>query len=508
MCGDVGHDGHVSEGSKQLGSRIVRGSVWTAARQAVQQGCSLAQLVLVARLMPPSEVGLFAMATLVLNITRALTETGFEQALIQRSDIDDETLDVGWTAVLLRAAVVAGVVASGASWFASFFAEPRVAELLRVLALGLFLEGFINNRLALFLRQLDFRRYFFFHASGQLVGLIATIAAAFALHDVWAIVIGQLASAGARVVSSYVLYPRRPRLHWSAKIARELIGYGRWVGASSVLLFALVQGDNLFIGKLAGAAELAYYAWAYQLANLPALFITQILSSVMFPAFATVRSEPERLGALWLRSMRITLALTLPSAALIVVLADPFTRALLGERWLPIVPLTYALSIFGVMRAFGASAGALFLAIGRPDLRTKIQIAQLIVLAATIYPLYRKYGVLGVAWSVSLYGLLSVYAAVLCFRACAVKLSVIRAPATQVTLATALGAAAAWLTAYELARWPFLALLTAAAIGGAGILGALYWLDSRGSGGFRLELELIWKALRGGARGTPQEPRP
>jgi len=502
MCGDVGHDARVSEARKQLGTRIVRGSVWTGARQAVQQVCSLAQLVIVARLLPPAEVGLFAMATLVLNITRSLTETGFEQALIQRAELDDETLDVGFTVVLLRAAVVAAIVAGGAPWFAGFFDEPRVAELLRILAVGLFLEGFINNRLAVFLRQLDFRRYFYFHSSGQIVGLLATIGAALWLHNVWAIVVGQLAAAGARVVSSYVLFRRRPRLHWNSRIARELIGYGRWVGASSVLLFVLVQGDNLFIGKLAGAAQLAFYAWAYQLANLPPLFITQILSSVMFPAFASVRDEPARLGALWVRSMRITLALTLPSAALIAVLAEPFARALLGERWLPIVPLTYALSIFGVMRAFGASAGALFLAIGRPDLRTKIQVAQLIVLAVSIYPLYSSYGVLGVAWAVSLYGLLSVYAAVVCFNLCQVPLSEIRAPAMQVTLATLLGGAAAWLTATELAAWPFAALATAALVGGASMLGALYWLDRRGSGGFRLELELIWKALRGAPKAS------
>jgi O-antigen/teichoic acid export membrane protein len=497
MCGDVGHDGRVSEARKQLGVRIVRGSVWTAARQAVQQGCSLAQLVLVARLLPPSEVGLFAMATLVLNITRALTETGFEQALIQRAKLDDETLDVGFTAVLLRAALVAGVVAGGAVWFAGFFEEPRVAELLHILAIGLFFEGFINNRLAVFLRDLDFRRYFYFHSTGQIVGLVATIAAAIALHDVWAIVIGQLAAVGARVVSSYALHPSRPRLRWNATIARELIGYGRWVGASSVLLFVLVQGDNLFIGKLAGAAPLAFYAWAYQLANLPALFITQILSSVMFPAFATVRDDIPRLGQLWLRSMRITLALTLPSAALIAVLAEPFARALLGERWLPIVPLTYALSIFGVMRAFGASAGALFLAIGRPDLRTKIQLGQLVVLVAAIYPLYLRYGVLGVAWAVSLYGLLSVYAAILCFQLCGMRLREVRAPAVQVALATLLGGAAAWLTATELGRWPLLALLTAAGVGVAGIAGTLLWLDRNGGGGFRIEAEQIWKALRG-----------
>ena len=498
MCGDVRHDGGVTEAHKQLGTRIVRGSAWTAARQVVQQGAALVQLVVVARLLPPAEVGLFAMATLVLNITRALTETGFESALIQRAELDDETLDVGFTVVLLRAALVASVVAAGAVWFAGFFDEPRVAALLRVLALGLLLEGFINNRLAVYLRQLDFRRYFFFHASGQVAGLCATIAAALVRHDVWAIVIGQLTGAAARVASSYVLYPHRPRLFWSTPLARELMGYGRWVGASSVLLFVLVQGDNLFLGKLAGAEQLAYYAWAYQLANLPALFITQILSSVMFPAFASVRDDRERLGALWLRSMRITLALTLPSAVLIAALAEPFARALLGERWLPIVPLTYALSIFGVMRAFGASAGALFLAIGRPDVRTKIQLLQLVVLAGAIYPLYLWQGVLGVAWAVSLYGLLSVFAAGLCFRMCGVSVREIRSPALLVSLASLVGGTLAWLAATHLARWPLLALLTAAGLGAGSLLCALAWLDRRGDAGFRRELDQIWKGLRGG----------
>jgi O-antigen/teichoic acid export membrane protein len=365
---------------------------------------------------------------------------------------------------------------------------------------GLLFEGFINNGLAVFLRELDFRRYFFFHASGQVVGLAATIGAALLLHDVWAIVIGQLAGAAARVISSHVLVRRRPRLRLSGARARELIGYGRWVGASSILLFALVQGDNLFLGKLAGAEPLAFYAWAYQLANLPALFITQVLSSVMFPAFAAVRDDAQRLGELWLRSMRITLALTLPSAALIVVLAEPFTRALLGERWLPIVPLTYALSIFGVMRAFGASAGALFLAIGRPDLRTKVQLGQLALLGAAIYPLYLRYGVLGVAWAVSLYQLLSLYAAVLCFRLCAVPLSRLLLPATQIAAATLLGALVGWLAARGLARWPLAALLAAGAAATAVMLGAVIALDRRGGGGFRLELEQAWKALRRGRR--------
>ncbi|HEY2734404.1 MAG TPA: oligosaccharide flippase family protein, partial [Polyangiales bacterium] len=171
----------MSEVPKPLGERIVRGSLWTAARQAVQQGSSLIQLVAVARLIPPAEVGLFSMATLVLTITRALTETGFETALIQRAELDEDILDVGFTIVLIRAAIISALMVVGAGVFASFFNEPRVAELLRVLAISMLIEGFINNRVAMFQRHLDFRGYFFFQAAGHIVGLVTIIAGAFVL---------------------------------------------------------------------------------------------------------------------------------------------------------------------------------------------------------------------------------------------------------------------------------------------------------------------------------------
>jgi lipopolysaccharide exporter len=470
----------VSEPGSELGKRIVRGSVWTAARQGVTQAASLLSLVVVARLVPPSEVGLFSLATLVLSITRALTETGLETALIHKSELDERTLDVGFCLVLLRSLFVSLLVAAGAGLFASFFSEPRVADLLRVLALGLCIEGFVNNRVAMLQRDLDFRGYFFFHTAGQCLGLAVTIASAFLRHDVWAVVYGQIAGAGGRVLASYLLVRRHPRLTFDWAITRELFRYGRWVSASSILLFALVNGDNVFIGKLIGATALAYYAWAYQLANLPGLFVTQILSSVMFPALSLVRDDPARLGSLFLRSMRLTWLLSLPSTVFIAVLVEPFTRAVLGERWLPIVPITHSLACFGLLRAVGASASALFLAVGRPDLRAKLQIAQLSVFACSVYPLYVHYGVSGVALSVTLYGLTNVASAYWAFRLCALPLSALGWPSVAATLATLAGATAAYLCARAL--WPhaWFALI-AGSVGGVLVtLLALLRLDPAG----------------------------
>ena len=249
--------------------------------------------MVVARLLPPAEVGLFAMATLVLTITRALTETGFEQALIQRTELDDETLDVGFTVVLLRAALVAAVRRGRRGLVRRLF--RRTARRGAVARAG---DRAADRRLHQQPRSRCSSASSTFGATSTSTrpakssGCVTTIGAALRLHNVWAVVYGQLAAARRAWSRSYLLAHRRPRLRLDQPIARELLSYGRWVGASSVLLFVLVNGDNLFIGKVVGAEALAFYAWAYQLANLPALFITQILSSVMFPAFATRARRP------------------------------------------------------------------------------------------------------------------------------------------------------------------------------------------------------------------------
>lgn len=471
----------------------MRGSVWTALRQAVQQGCALISLVVVARLIPPAEVGLFSMAMLVLTITRALTETGFEQALIQRAELDEEVLDAGFVAVLARGLLVGLVLALAANVFAAFFAEPRVADILRALALGIAVEALINNRVAMFQRTLDFRRYFFFHASGQLVGLVATVASAFVLHNVWAVVAGQLASALARVIASYMLCADRPRLRFRWQPARELLKYGRWVSASSVLLFVLVNGDNVVIGKWIGAEALAYYNWAYQLASLPALVITQVLSSVMFPALAAVRGDRVRLADMFARSMRLTWLLALPTSLLIATLVEVFTRALLGEKWLPIVPLTRALALFGLLRAVGASAGALFLAIGKPDLRAKLQIAQLAVFALSLYPLFKAYGVLGVALAVTSYSVLNLPAAQYGLRLVGLPHSALMRPIVITILAAVSGAASALACVRVLERLgapQLLQLIAGGLCGLSAIALVLMWLDPQG------ELAQSLRALR------------
>jgi O-antigen/teichoic acid export membrane protein len=238
-----------------------------------------------------------------------------------------------------------------------------------------------------------------------LAELIVTLITAFLWRNVWALVAGRLAGAAVRLLASYLLAPRRPRLVWDRRELRELRAYGKWLTASSICLLVLGQGDGTYVGKVFGASALAFYQWAYRLSNLPATAISEVIALVMFPAYSVVQNNPREVGTLYIRVIRLTSFLALPVAALIGVMAPYFVPILLGERWIPIVSLIGVLSVYGALRAIGATSGALFLALGRPDIRTWIQGGQLLTFLVILVPFAVRWETLGVAYAITTHAL-------------------------------------------------------------------------------------------------------
>ena len=405
----------------RLRGKIVRGSAWLGAQFALRQGLRFVRVVVVARIVEPGDIGLIGMAALAITLVRVLTETGLQQALIHRQEESRDTLDTAWTVLLIRNLVIAAIVAAGAGLVAGFFDEPRAAAVVRVTSIVLVLEAFTNIAAVMFQKRLDFRRQALYLGGGEIVEFVVTIVLAIVLRNVWALVYGWVAGAGARAIFSYVAEPRMPRLRMSGPVLRDLINYGKWMTASSILVYALLHGDNLIVGRFLGAIALGFYQIAFTVSNLPATAISHVISSVMFPAYSTLQDNRPRLGRLYLRSLRATAVLSVPVATLTVAVADIAVPVLLGDKWTPAVPVVQILCAYGLMRSLGATTGTVFLGIGRPDIRVRIQSVQLAIFVAAIYPMMKAWGLAGVAGAATAQAvIMSVYAVYRAARECQV----------------------------------------------------------------------------------------
>lgn len=236
--------------------------------------------------------------------------------------------------------------------------------------------------------------------------MAAAIIIALIHPTVWALVIGFLATALIRCVMSYRIDPYRPAWDFQFSKIKELWGFGRWILGSNILLFLITQGDDIIVGAAAGAAALGFYQLAYKISNIPQSEYTHLISKVAFPLYSKLQDQQEKLGAAYFKILSFTIVVCLPVSVLIFALAGDFTRIFLGEKWLPLIPALQILAFFGFFRALESTTGALFMAIGKPQYRTRLQEVQLILLAVFIVPLTIYYSFVGAALAVTIYAVL------------------------------------------------------------------------------------------------------
>jgi len=132
----------------------------------------------------------------------------------------------------------------------------------------------------------------------------------------------------------------------------------------------------------------------------------------MFPAYSKLQNKLPSLRGAYLKILQLTAFISIPLAGGTFILAPEFTQIFLGEKWMPMVPAMQVLALYGMLRAIGATTGVVFMALGMPEIRTKIQSAQLVLLAILIYPFTMLWGILGTSLAVTTYALVFNFVAV------------------------------------------------------------------------------------------------
>jgi O-antigen/teichoic acid export membrane protein len=381
---------------ESLSTKVVRGGLWVFALRIINHGFRFVRIIILARLLVPEDFGLLGIAMLSISALEIFSQTGFQTALIQKKDNIESYLDTAWTVSAIRGTVLFMILFLSAPTIAYFFNSSEAVLVIRIIAISTLLSGFTNIGIVFFRKEMEFNKQFFYEFSSTVVDLTVAITLAFILRNVWALVWGGLAANLTRLCMSYVLHAYRPRVTFRKEKFKELFGFGKWVLGSSILVFLVTQGDDIFVGKLLGVTALGLYQVAYTLGNLPATEITHVIGQVTFPAYSKLQDDPVKLREAYLRILQLTAFLSFPLAAAIIVLAPQFIDIFLGRKWLPAAPLIQVLALAGVTRSIAATAGSLFYALGKTKIDTKLQVIRLAVLAVTIYPLTIKFKLLGV----------------------------------------------------------------------------------------------------------------
>ena len=386
--------------TSEVHSLAAKGGFWIFILRAISVLLSIGRLIILARLLDPNDFGLMGLAMLMMMIIEMLGQTGFHQALIQKKDCTEAHLNTAWTIGIGRGFILAIILYAIGPFAATFFRIADAKEVIQVMGLLIVCQGFYNVGIVYFQKSLQFNKYFVYELSGVVVDFIVVICAVVILRNVWAIVLGKLAGNIVRCLLSYILHPYRPHFNLDIDKAKELWLFGKWMLGSSILVFIIIQGDDLFVTKLLGGAALGLYQMAYKISNLPTTEIAHVISQVAFPTYSQLQDDTVRLKNAFLRFFQLTALLSLPTAGLIFSLSGDSVRILMGEKWLRMIPSLQMLLLWGVIRGFVGSISAIFMAIGKPQIVTKLQGFQAVLLLMLLWPLTSNWGISGASAAV------------------------------------------------------------------------------------------------------------
>lgn len=383
-------------------TRVMRSGIWVGSAETTKAILNVGRSIVLARLLSPEAFGLMGLCSIVIRTIETFTRPGIAMAVIQRQDAFETARDTAFTLLLARGLLLAVFLAGLAPAVAWFYEVDQLEPILQVMSVIFLLNGLQNINTIAKQKQLDFRAISYLDLATAVLGTIITIVVAYWMRSVWALVIGQVVTAGTYTLLSYYFVPGRPRITIDWKIARELLSYGKFITASSIVLFVASELDTAVLGKIAGAEQLGFYVLAFTIANLVTTNISKVVSKIMLPAYSALQSDLTALKRAYIRTLSSVVLLVLPAAVGIILIADPLIRVVYGEVWGQAAIPLQVLAVFGLLRALASFNGYLFEGIGRPNVAFRLALFRLLVIAPMIVPMINGYGLLGAALTVTI----------------------------------------------------------------------------------------------------------
>lgn len=378
----------IPDGDGGMTERVLKSGMWVGALNVVDRLLQIILLIVLARLLDPRAFGLFGVAMLALGAMRKFSNLGIDQSLIYDAEENvDHMLNTAWLLEIARAVALAAILFAAAPLIASAFGEPGAAALIRVIGVSRLFIGLRNPAIVYFKKDLKFHKQFVYTVSGSVLQFVGGVAyALFVDASAWALVIGFVLADAFRFLASYALTDFRPWPVFDTDAARSMIGYGKWVTATSILYFLYSEGDDALVGIVLGSTPLGLYRYAYQLSNAPATEITHVISDVTFPAYSKLQDDLPKLREGFHRTFQLTTFASFPVAMGIIAVTPSFVRGFLGSDWVPVILTMQILAAFGLMRSAAATFGPVWKATGDVDLIAKFSLIRVLCLAVTLYP--------------------------------------------------------------------------------------------------------------------------
>jgi PST family polysaccharide transporter len=386
-----------------LSGSVGRVASASALAQLFGQLVSFVGTVALARLLTPTDVGIFAAGTVLSALFTNLVEGGLRAGLVQRQgDLADADETVFWATLMVGAAASLGCLA--AAPVIGIIFNSRAAGLVAAATAGVVLiHSLTNVPEAVLQREFSVKRRLIVGPAIAVSYVAVAVGLAALGWGVWSMVAGAYASYIAWVVSLWMITSWRPgRGHASFAMWRELARYGFPLVVAMIGYRLRTAVEALVVGRFLSTGALGFFRYGQRIALIPEVGIIEVGAITLFPAFSRIAGDRKRFAAAYLRALHWSMVGAAVGTGLMIAVGEPAVVVLFGERWRGAGVALVAMSGVSIGAAVAVVAQDAIKAHGRTRLINWFTLADLFLGVGFLLVLTWAFGFVGASLYISL----------------------------------------------------------------------------------------------------------
>ncbi|MCX8104708.1 MAG: lipopolysaccharide biosynthesis protein [Ignavibacterium album] len=375
-----------------LKQQTIIGISWSFLENVINQAIQFIIGIILARLLTPAEFGLVGMLTIFISISQVFIDSGFSQALIRKQDCNKDDYNTVFFFNIVVAVFFYLVLFILAGSISSFFNEPKLSEIVKILSLSIIINSFGIVQTAQLTKEINIKTQTKISVISNTGAGLISIYLALTGYGVWSLVWRTILSNLFRIIFLWYWNKWRPGLSINFKSFNEMFSFGSKYMVSVLLHNISENIYYLVIGKYFSAQQLGYYTRSLSFSNLLSFNINHVISRVSYPVLSKLQDDNIKLKNAYRLLVKDTMFITFFALIILAAISEPLIITLIGEKWRQAIPYLQLLSFASLLIPLHLLNLNILLVKGRTDIYLNLEIVKKILIIPIVY-FGIKYGI-------------------------------------------------------------------------------------------------------------------
>ena len=307
--------------------------------------------IIVIRLISVADVGIGSTFMIAVSVVQMLSDLGLNQFIIQSDRGGDPEFQKAMHGFqLLRGLTGTALMLAVAQPMAMFLGNENLIWAYQIIALIPLLFGLRHFDTVRFERRMVYWRSFVCNVTGPVVGILVLWPLDRLFNDYRVVLYALLVQEALTTLLTHLVAERPYRVRFQRDVMAAGARFGWPLLLNGLLLFLVLQGEKLVVGRELGMAALGVFAMALALIQEPSMALQRTITQFQLPQLAANKAD----DAGFTRMATVTVQANLLGAVILClavqIFGEPLVLTALGPHYAAAIPLLVLINIVQALR--------------------------------------------------------------------------------------------------------------------------------------------------------------